>query len=107
MRSDFFPAWHRISKASLQRKFVHEEIKLMNLIDRLMKFPLPLRERVKVRGRILGTPSPHSSPVKGEEVKIPGIGSRLTLSGLIAFSLAFVFFARHGHAGAATRFLTR
>lgn len=35
-------------------------------------FPLPLRERARVRGRYqAGSPSPHSSPVKGEEVNQP------------------------------------
>jgi hypothetical protein len=50
--------------------------------------PLPLRERVRVRGlRQLRSPSPHSSPVKGEEVKnnTSGQGSARRRSGRSIF----------------------
>ena len=71
------------------------------------KFPLPLRERVRVRGLCEPlAPSPHSSPVKGEEVSksanvlfsspISPPGSRLALVVLTIFSLVFAGFARIG-----------
>jgi len=79
------------------------------------KFPLPSRERVRVRGRCEPlAPSPHSSPVKGEEVSkstnallvspISPLGSRLALVVLIIFSLVFAGFVRVGSA-AEGRFL--
>ena len=43
------------------------------------KFPLPSRERVRVRGLCkLWLPSPHSSPVKGEEVIKLGASNKST-----------------------------
>ena len=75
----------------------------------------PSRERVRVRGRCEPlAPSPHSSPVKGEEVSkstnallvspISPLGSRLALVVLIIFSLVFAGFVRVGSA-AEGRFL--
>ena len=84
--------------------------------------PLPLRERVRVRGLCqLWSPSPHSSPVKGEEVsnftaddKSTNVllsspasprGSGLALIFLIIFSVVFAGLARVGSAAEGTRFL--
>jgi ABC-type nitrate/sulfonate/bicarbonate transport system substrate-binding protein len=82
----------------------------------LQKFPLPLRERVRVRGMCkLRSPSPHSSPVKGEEISkftialfpslVSPCGSRLAPVLLMSLSLVFAGFARTGWAAEGTRFL--
>jgi hypothetical protein len=55
------------------------------------EYPLPLRERVRVRGQInFQAPSPHSSPLKGEEaLNSPAVReSTKVLSLSVASSLA-------------------
>jgi Domain of unknown function (DUF4431) len=47
--------------------------------------PRPLRERARVRGENNSAPSPHSSPVKGEEV-----GFRITAAIIFALTLLFL-----------------
>ena len=65
-------------------------------------FPLPLRERVRVKGlRELWSPSPHSSPVKGEEVKNNTLGhgsggrrsGRSFFDGLMSAGIVLIVFA--------------
>ena len=54
-------------------------------------YPLPFRERARVRAsRKVFSPSPHSSPVKGEEV-IGQIGSGLVVSLFLFFVSALTF----------------
>ena len=78
------------------------------------KFPLPSGERVRVRGLCkLWSPSPHSSPVKGEEVIKLGASNKSTrallslspLIILIIFSVVFASLARIASAAEGTRFL--
>ena len=78
------------------------------------EFPLPSRERVRVRGLCqLWSPSPHSSPVKGEEVIKPGASNKstsalLSSSALIILMIISVLFAGSvtiGSAAEGTRFL--
>ena len=78
------------------------------------KFPLPSRERVRVRGLCkLWSPSPHSSPVKGEEVIKLGASNKSTrallslspLIILIILSVVFASLARIASAAEGTRFL--
>jgi len=69
--------------------------------------PLPSRERVRVRGRCAPwAPSPHSSPVKGEEVsKRRHVASELTLGILLILTVVFAAVPRVGSAAEGTRFL--
>ena len=77
-------------------------------------FPLPSRERIRMKGLCQPrSPSPHSSPVKGEEV-IKLTASRKfpkplllfhALVNLVVFSVVFAGFLRIGLAAEATRFL--
>jgi ABC-type nitrate/sulfonate/bicarbonate transport system substrate-binding protein len=69
--------------------------------------PLPSRERVRVRGRCKPwAPSPHSSPVKGEEVgNRKNVALGLTLSIVLIFAVIFVALTRDGSAAEGTRFL--
>lgn len=54
-------------------------------------FPLPSRERVRVRGRYeLGTPSPHSFPVKGEEAKTRECRGTLVFFGLVLLACLLI-----------------
>jgi hypothetical protein len=71
------------------------------------EFPLPSRERVRVRGRCKPwTPSPHSSPVKGEEVEQrKNVALGLTLSLVLIFAVVFAALVRVGSAAEGTRFL--
>jgi ABC-type nitrate/sulfonate/bicarbonate transport system substrate-binding protein len=80
------------------------------------KFPFLSREMDRVRGRCGSlAPSPHSSPIKGEEASkttnpllrslISLFGSQLALVAVIILSLIFAAYVRIGSAAEGTRFL--
>jgi hypothetical protein len=54
---------------------IRQNIQLLETFQK--EFPLPARERARVRGCCDDrSPSPHSSPVKGEDVLNCGIGEK-------------------------------